>query len=125
MSSSRCDGPRQVDIELSNRCNLRCGMCWFHGEGGVGDLYQGQELSTGEVFILVDQLAQYNPEMQIYMGGGEPYIREDFPLVLRRLRSRNLSVSFTTNGTLLDTQRIAELVSLGVDSVSFSIDGDE
>jgi radical SAM protein with 4Fe4S-binding SPASM domain len=36
-----------------------------------------------------------------------------------------MSVSFTTNGTLLDAQKLEMLVALGVDSVNFSIDGNE
>jgi radical SAM protein with 4Fe4S-binding SPASM domain len=119
----RCQSPRQIDIELSNRCNLRCKMCWFHGESGVGDRYQGKEFSTEQVFALVDQLAQYNPALRIYIGGGEPFVREDFPAILRHIKSRGLSASFTTNGTLIAAEQIEELVAIGVDAVSFSIDG--
>lgn len=119
----RCHSPRQVDIELSNRCNLRCKMCWFHGESGVGDRYLGKELTTEEVFGLVDQLAQYNPSLQIYIGGGEPFVRDDFPAILEHIKSRGLGASFTTNGTMIDARKIEAVVAIGVDAISFSIDG--
>jgi radical SAM protein with 4Fe4S-binding SPASM domain len=118
-----CDSPGQVAMELSNRCNLRCKMCWFHGENGVGDLYKGLELTTQELFGIVDQLALYTPH--IYIGGSEPFIREDFLAILNHIRSRNMPVSFTTNGTLLDSLAIKKLVAYGVDEVNFSIDGNE
>jgi len=115
--------PRLIDIELSNRCNLHCKMCWFHGENGIGDRFKDQELSTYEIFSLVDQLEEYAPA--IYVGGSEPFIREDFLEILRYIRSKNISVSFTTNGTLLDSGIIEKLVGLGVDTIYFSIDGNE
>ncbi|HET6513620.1 MAG TPA: radical SAM protein [Thermodesulfovibrionales bacterium] len=114
---------RQIDIELSNRCNLRCRMCWFHGEKGIGDRYEGCELTTREVFGVVDDIGKYTSS--IYIGGSEPFIREDFMEILRHMKSKNLAVSFTTNGTLLDSGKIETLVALGVDAVYFSIDGNE
>ncbi|SPP99471.1 hypothetical protein NBG4_10005 [Candidatus Sulfobium mesophilum] len=123
LSKFYCRRPKQVDLELSNRCNLRCTTCWFHGENGVGDLYNGDELTTGEVFTLVDQLARYTPHL--YIGGSEPFIRDDFPLILRHIKNHQLQVSFATNGTLLDKGQSELLVSLGVDTVYFSIGGPE
>ena len=69
-------GPTSVDIELSNQCNLRCKMCWFHGENGIGDRYRNSEMATEEILELINQLAVYRP--QIYFGGAEPFIRKDF-----------------------------------------------
>lgn len=115
--------PSQVDMELTNRCNLRCKMCWFHGEKGIGDRYKDHELTTSEVFGIVDQLA--GSTHSIYMGGAEPLMRKDFMNILRHIKSKNMSVSFATNGTLLDSRKIEMLVELGVDGVFFSIDGNE
>ncbi len=123
LTAFRVQNPVSVDIELSNRCNLRCKMCWFHGENGRGDLYRGQELTTREVFSLVDGLAACKPS--IYIGGSEPLVRSDFLDIVGHIKKRNLSVSFTTNGTLFDHETIHALVLLGVDTINFSIDGPE
>ena len=116
-------GPTSVDIELSNRCNLRCKMCWFHGENGIGDRYQNSEMATEEILELINQLETYRPH--IYFGGGEPFIREDFLTILAYVKGFGLPTSFTTNGTLLDQGRIQNVVELGVDAINFSIDGPE
>ncbi len=121
LSAIHCDRPRQVDIELSNRCNLRCKMCWFHGENGLGNRYEDGELTTKEVFSIVDQLVPY--KSHIYIGGSEPFMRKDFLMILQYLKSRNLFVTFTTNGTMLEAEQIGMLVKLGVDRINFSIDG--
>lgn len=123
LTGFRSQGPTAVDIELSNRCNLRCRMCWFHGESGIGDKYRGQELTTHEVFKLVDRLSTYKP--RIYVGGSEPFIRDDFLDIIEHIKNHNLAVSFTTNGALLDTAKIKKMVAFGVDAVNFSIDGPE
>ena len=116
-------GPTSVDIELSNRCNLRCKMCWFHGENGIGDRYQNSEMATEEILELINQLATYRPH--IYFGGGEPFIREDFLTIMAHVKSFGLPISFTTNGTLLDQKKIQKVVELGVDAVNISVDGPE
>jgi radical SAM protein with 4Fe4S-binding SPASM domain len=121
LSNNLSKGPTSVDIELSNRCNLRCKMCWFHGESGVGDRFRDSEMATEEIYELINQLAAYRPE--IYFGGGEPFIREDFLPIMAHVKSFALPIAFTTNGTLLDEVKIQKVVELGVDHINFSIDG--
>jgi radical SAM protein with 4Fe4S-binding SPASM domain len=121
LSGFRCSMPAAVDIELTNRCNLRCPMCWFHGERGRDDQYGGAELSTQEVLRLIEQLSRYGTKL--YLGGGEPFIRKDFLQILRHIKGHALPVVFATNGTSLDAQTTRELVDLQIDRVNFSIDG--
>ena len=116
-------GPTFIDIELSNRCNLKCKMCWFHGENGIGDRYRNSEMTTKEILGFVNQLAPYKPK--IYFGGGEPFTREDFLPILGHVKSFDLPISFTTNGTLLDREKVQKIVALGIDEINFSIDGYE
>ncbi len=123
LSGFRAHGPRLIDLELTNRCNLRCRMCWFYGESGTGDRHRGGELSTDEVFRLVDQASHF--KSAIYLGGAEPLLRRDFFEILEYIKAQGLSVMFTTNGTLFDPGKIQALVRLGVDHVVFSVDGHE
>ncbi len=123
LSGFRAHAPRIIDLELTNRCNLRCRMCWFYGESGIGDKHRGRELSTDEVFRLIDQVS--NLKSAIYLGGAEPLLRRDFFEILDYIKARGLSVSFTTNGTLLDPGKIEVLVRLGVEHIAFSVDGHE
>ena len=113
--------PTHVDIELSNRCNLKCSMCWFHGLRGVGDRYRKTEMTTAQVFAILNQIAPFRP--YLYFGGGEPFIRDDFIEILSCATQLKLPVAFTTNGVLLDPERAARVVDLGVDAINFSIDG--
>lgn len=123
LSHFRSFKPKLIILELTNKCNLACNMCWFHGEQGIGDLYRGLELTTDEVIDVIKKLAPYRP--YIYLGGSEPFVRKDILLILENIKKYKLSVSFTTNGTLLNTNTNKKIVELGVDQVIFSIDGDE
>src|SRR4030043_408329 len=75
-SGFRAHAPRVIDLELTNRCNLRCRMCWFYGESGVGDTHRGEELSTDDVFRVIDQASKFKSAM--YLGGAEPLLRGAF-----------------------------------------------
>jgi MoaA/NifB/PqqE/SkfB family radical SAM enzyme len=116
------DNLKAIDIELSNQCNLHCKMCWFHGETGIGNKFRGQELETSEIFKLIDQIAEYKPK--IYLGGSEPFIRQDLIAILEYIKSRDLTVSFATNGTLMNFEKIAAIVDMKHD-IKISIDGKE
>jgi len=116
-------GPEFVDIELTNRCNLHCAACWFHGELGVGDRYGHAEMTTDQVLRLIDQIAPYHPT--VYLGGGEPLMRKDLPAIIEYASRSGLPVSLTTNGTLVDAQAARAFVELGVNSIRVSIDGPE
>jgi radical SAM protein with 4Fe4S-binding SPASM domain len=119
----RAPRPRVIDLELTNRCNLSCRMCWFHGENKIADRHHDRELSTEEVLQVIDQAAQFGSV--IYFGGAEPSLRPDFLEIIEYAKASGLVVSFTTNGTLLDSTRIEALVRLAVDQIALSVDGAE
>jgi radical SAM protein with 4Fe4S-binding SPASM domain len=98
-------------------------MCWFYGDHGIGNSVRGKELSTKEVFKLIDQIAVSQPK--IYFGGSEPFIRDDFLEILKYVKKNNLKVSFPTNGTLLNSEKIERIIAMNVNDMKFSIDGDE
>ncbi len=115
--------PKAIDIELTNRCNLACCSCWFHGENGIGDRYLGAEMETSEILRFIDQVAPHGPSL--YFGGAEPLLREDFLTIAARGKSWGLPIAFTTNGTLLTPDISEELVAAEIDQINLSIDGPE
>jgi radical SAM protein with 4Fe4S-binding SPASM domain len=115
--------PSAVDLELTNRCNLNCSMCWFHGQKGAGDHYRDFELTSDEVANFAKQLPPF--KTKIYLGGGEVLLRKDFLAVLEHLKRYGFPVAFATNGTLMDSNIIEQLVKIEVDQINFSIDGSE
>lgn len=108
--------PLFVLYNITNRCNLRCCYCF-------GKYYERQdyELSTKEIFYLIDQLAIMGTK-RLGIGGGEPLLRNDIGYILEYLKKNGIESGINTNGILLP-QKISELSN--VDTVCISLDGEE
>ncbi len=112
--------PPMVSIEITNRCNLNCVFCYrFHAktrtQGSMGfDLFK----------LLIDELVQSPPTEILLTGFGEPLYLEDFDRFLHHLTERGLQQVFLiTNGTLLTDEKTDSILSAGIRSIHFSIEG--
>ena len=117
-----------VNIELSARCNLRCPMCWWWGEKGVGykltkdkDPMITKELTKEEIFNVIDQLELERPSF--YLSGGEPFIRNETIEIIEYIYSKGLPIGMTNNGTMLSDDIIRRLSKIKTLRISFSLDG--
>src|ERR1700734_2713499 len=111
------DAPICLTWELTYACNLACVHCLSSsGRRDPG------ELSTGEVFRVVDELR----ELQVFyvnIGGGEPTIRSDFYDVLDYAVGNGVGVKFSTNGSTITPARAEWLTGTDYVDVQISIDG--
>src|SRR5512136_2425186 len=97
--------PVNLTWEVSLACNLRCTHCLSSsGEPAHG------ELTTAEALDLVEQVHQAGV-FQINFGGGEPFLRPDFEEILAACHSRGIMTCISTNGTLLNEERVARLAT--------------
>ena len=110
--------PVNLTWEVSLACNLRCTHCLSaSGEPAAG------ELTTAEALDLVEQLHRARV-FQINFGGGEPFMRPDFEEILSACHSRGIMTCISTNGTLLNAERVARLAaSRGLVAIQVSMDG--
>jgi radical SAM protein with 4Fe4S-binding SPASM domain len=106
--------PREVHLELTHRCNLKCFHCYLDCCDSESE---ADELSTAQVNRILDELF----EMGVYyvtFSGGEPFCRPDIFEVMEHARERGLFFGIMTNGTLITesvADRIKALGTLGVD----------
>jgi hypothetical protein len=119
--------PLHLDIETTNRCNLKCVMCprtIFLQKGltawsprGVGDMERPMYQD------LIDQAAAngaYSVKLNFL---GEPLIHPDVVWHVAYAHMKNLYVMMNTNAVALTEKLSASLIEAGVDDVFFSIDG--
>ncbi|TFH33417.1 MAG: radical SAM protein, partial [Anaerolineales bacterium] len=66
--------PRNVDVEITARCNLRCRYCYFFNNPEV----EYRDLPTEKWLTFFDELGR-SGVMRLTLAGGEPFIREDLP----------------------------------------------
>jgi len=103
---------------LIRRCNLTCKHCYSIS----ADIDFKGELSTGEVFGVMDDLKSFGVPVLI-LSGGEPLLRPDIFDISTRAREKGFYVGLSTNGTLIDTDNIDAIAAMDYDYVGISIDG--
>jgi tetraether lipid synthase len=109
-----------VLLEVTQRCNLRCPVC-FAGAGA-----DTSDPSIAEIETWLDRLRQHGSQVNIQLSGGEPTVRDDLPEIIRRIRGRGFDfVQLNTNGVRLAkeadyTQRLADA---GLDCAFLQFDG--
>jgi len=111
--------PKSVDLEITNRCNLRCRYCsHFESAGDVDG-----DLPTDEWLRFFEELGRC-AVMDVCFQGGEPFIREDFEELAEGVVRNRMRFSVLSNGTLVTDELAAFLASTGrCNSVQVSIDG--
>lgn len=111
--------PISFSIEPTNHCNLKCPEC----PSGLGTLTRPLGLLKEDKFkLLIDQICGTGFYVQLYFQG-EPYINKQLPELIDYAQSKNMYVSISTNGTLIDEKNVDKILSKAPDKMIFSIDG--
>ena len=109
--------PVNVTWEITLRCNLHCVHC-LSDAGVVLD----DELTNPECLDLVDQLAALKV-FQVNIGGGEPFLRDDFLDLLSYAHEKGLVTCVSTNGMVIDNGLAKRLSKLKMLYLQVSLDG--
>jgi pyruvate-formate lyase-activating enzyme len=108
-----------ANLELTNRCNLRCTFC------PTADGRMGRPRGTMAPEVFRRALDGAGPlEFALLFQWGEPLLHPRFEELATEASRRGIRTLVTTNGTLLDDRRIAAILRAGVDRVTVSVDGD-
>lgn len=109
--------PAYVEIEVTQRCNLRCAHCYVPSSPTSPD-----GLPAAEWAGIVRGLRR---TVMLGITGGEPLLKDSLVEILKAAKEAGHVIKLLTNGTLLP-QRLPELLTVmepGVDIVQVSIDG--
>jgi len=115
--ASKPSGP-VVIWNLIRRCNLTCKHCYALS----ADHDYAGELSTDEVFTVMDDLKAFKVPVLI-LSGGEPLLRPDLFHIAARAKAQRFYVGLSTNGTLIDAPMAERVAAAGFDYVGISLDG--
>ncbi|GAO37144.1 radical SAM protein [Sulfuricella sp. T08] len=103
---------------LIRRCNLTCKHCYSIS----ADKDFPGELSTADVFTVMDDLKRFRVPVLI-LSGGEPLLRPDIFEIAHRAKKMDFYVGLSSNGTLIDESNIDRIAAVGFDYVGVSLDG--
>jgi radical SAM protein with 4Fe4S-binding SPASM domain len=105
--------PRQINIEVSTSCNLKCKSCFRNYLEGKNTFMPFDRFKH-----IIDTVS---PDMICLVGFGEPMLHPQFFGLLAYAADRNIQVSVTTNGTCL-SQNIEDLFSSSLYTLTVSLD---
>jgi len=111
-----------ANIDLTNRCNLNCPIC-FANAGKTGVVY---EPTFEEVKRMMEILrSEIPPTPAIQFAGGEPTLRKDLFDIIKLAREMGfLHVQLATNGIKLkDKEYIRRLKEVGLSTIYLQFDG--
>jgi len=108
--------PITLDVEPTTGCNFRCTMCQVSSPNFKS---QNMSIETFKNFI-----AQNKQLLKIKLQGmGEPTVNNKFLDMIDIANRAGITVEFTTNGSLLEKEFIAELLKKKISKITISIDG--
>ncbi|MCP4002347.1 MAG: heme d1 biosynthesis radical SAM protein NirJ [Gammaproteobacteria bacterium] len=103
---------------LIRRCNLACKHCYSIS----ADTDFPGELSTNEVYAVMDDLKAYGVPVLI-LSGGEPLLRPDIYDIARRAKAMGFYTALSSNGTLIDEEHARQIADIDFEYVGISLDG--
>jgi len=136
-------GWTQMDINLSNVCNLKCRMCgswasnqWFEEDVALSKINpafkkennpERQKIVQHELNDLIELLPHTTKLRRIDFKGGEPMLAKNHVEFLEELirqgRNRYVTLQYTTNGTVVNPKILSTLQKFNKVRMMFSIEG--
>lgn len=109
-----------VALEVTQRCNLDCTLCY------LSDMSEAvHDVPLPELFRRIDAIAAtYGRGTGVQVTGGDPTLRPraDLVAIIARLRQLGLRPSLFTNGIKASRSLLAELSAVGLCDVAFHVD---
>ena len=112
--------PCCVLLEVTQRCNLHCPVCF----ASAGDA--SEDPSLEEIGIWYDELLKGGGPFNIQLSGGEPSMRDDLADIIRLGKAKGFSYfQLNTNGIRIaeDLDYLKNLVDAGLKNVFLQFDG--
>tara|TARA_B100001540_G_scaffold306893_1_gene319526 strand:+ start:286 stop:1254 length:969 start_codon:yes stop_codon:yes gene_type:complete len=107
---------RNLDIELTNRCNAQCTFC-------PRDQTPDQGFMSFDIFKRSVQRArelELTPKIHS-AGQGEPTLHPQLPEFAQYVHEQGIEYGFTTNGSLLTEELARKVIDANVSHIVFSI----
>lgn len=113
-------GPVRLQLNPTNRCNIKCRFCWLRDFDRTGANYE--EIEPDRYLELIKEASDIGVKSVEITGGGEPLLRKDILNIMIEVKKQGLYGELITNGTLFTRDLIKKIVDVGWDRVVFSMD---
>ena len=121
----KAEFPSQIIVDATEICNLACIHC-PHPDFKKSEQYNAQSLGLDLNQKMVDEVQKYGQNCTQYIrytSNGEPLTNPNiFKMLEYASQHSGVTVTLTTNGTLMNEARIEKLIDSGVQIIDISID---
>ncbi len=118
------NGPIYLDIDVTERCNLKCLGCMYHSDRVTRLLPQNgapRDLPFNLIKDLCDQLDSSKTSTIILQGAGEPLLHPKIFEIIDMFSRKGFETVLITNATLLSEKVLVRLVESGLDTLTVSL----
>lgn len=109
--------PSSIQINVTERCNLRCIHCNIWKKEKI------QELTNKEWMEIIIRLKDWLGLYRLDISGGEPFLRKDFTELIEFCQRNGIKTVVTTNATYFDKNIIMALSEIDNLTLNISLDG--
>ena len=113
--------PCSVLLEVTDRCNLNCAVCF--ADSGRGE---AEDPSLEKISLLLERAIAAAGPCNLQLSGGEPTLRDDIPEIVEVARRIGYSfIQLNTNGLRIASDKgyVRRLQTAGLSSVFLQFDG--
>ncbi len=103
-----------IDFHVTSACTQDCAYCW-------GPLGFGRPVATSEALSIIDRFRKHGIRRVVFTGG-DPLLRRDIVVLIRRAAQRGLEVALSTTGDRL-TEKFLDSCAPYLDLISLPLDG--
>lgn len=118
---------RRLLQEVFWECTLRCNLNCLHCGSDCRKDDMPEDMPFVDFARVLDQIALEKEPSKIVVitTGGEPLVRNDILECGREITRRGFIWGMVSNGMLLDTQKLQQLINAGLKTIAISLDGFE
>jgi len=118
-------GSFEAQLDLTNKCNLRCIYCPLYSEFVKGN-FNHKKASTRDLDIalaksIISQLKMSGTKQILITGEGEPFLYKKMRELIKQIKQENLECGIVTNGTLLTSDISKFLIKNKVEKIIVSV----
>ena len=110
--------PKNIQIEISNRCNLKCPMC---PRGQNRAIRQNNDIDITYFKNILSEL-QHDTKIQLW-NYGEPFFHKQIFKLIQSIPKKFSECSISTNGHFMTKELAKNIIKSGITEIIFAIDG--
>jgi MoaA/NifB/PqqE/SkfB family radical SAM enzyme len=111
--------PLTLELNITNKCNLQCKMCWLRSTKP-----EYEEMGEEELERIVEEAIALGVKEFRFPGSGEPLIRKKILFkLMEKVKEKGRNGLLISNGTLFSEEDVKRLIEIEWDVLTISLDG--